>query len=108
MTFDLTLNLNTIIVPLVVSLSTLVIARKLNKKDKKRDEHEAIVKVLLDKLDAKKEEYLNAWKDEVNKNFCTIKTNTQKIADGLNDRVVYDHCNARMDKFDERIRQVGG
>ena len=108
MTFDLTLNINTIIVPLVVSLSTLVIARQLNQKDKKRDEHEAIVKVLLDKIDAKKEEALDEWKEEVNSNFCTIKQNTQKIADELHDKVPYDHCAAIMDKLDTRIRVLGG
>ena len=66
MEFDFALNVNTIIVPLVASLSTLIIARQLNKKDKKRDEHEAVVKVLLDKIDTKKEKDLTEWKEEVN------------------------------------------
>ena len=108
MVFDLTLNINTIVVPLVVSISTLVIARQLNRNDKKRDDHEAVVKGLLDKIDAQKEDNMNEWKEEVNANFCTIKANTQKISDEVTSRVPYEHCQERMDKLDVRVRVLGG
>ena len=89
---------------IAVSLLGFFMKRRFDAKDEKDVE----IKELLAKIEVTKEDANLEWKEEVNASFCAIKSDTKAITDALHDRVIYDHCNARMDKFDERIRSVGG
>ena len=92
------------IILVVVSLLGLFMKRRFDAKDAKDVE----IKELLAKIEESKENDILEWKEEVHDSLCTIKVNTQKIADELHDKVPYEHCSGRLDKLDERIRAVGG
>lgn len=95
-------TLETIIL-IAISLLGLFMKRHFDKRDKSDNE----LKVALGKLEDKKDMALGEWREEVNANFCTIKTNTQRMADELREKVHYEHCTGRMDRLDERLRKVG-
>ena len=95
-------TLETIIL-IAISLLGLFMKRHFDKRDKSDNE----LKVALGKLEDKKDMAVGEWREEVNANFCTIKTNTQRIADELREKVPYEHCTGRMDRLDERLRKVG-
>lgn len=77
-------------------------------REKRRDQHEVEVKRLLDRIGKGEEESAHRWECEVKENFRELKETTKKISDEVSDRVVYEHCNDRMDKLDVRVRVLGG
>jgi uncharacterized membrane-anchored protein YhcB (DUF1043 family) len=101
-------NLNTLIIPIVISLSTAFIIQHSNRKAKQRDEHETEVKKLLKQIEDTKEISLTEWQAEVHKNFNEIKDMTKKIADDARDMVPFESCDKRMEKLEERVRKIGG
>jgi len=102
------LILSLFLAPLTVSLMYFAIRRLFEKRTVDADKKDAEIKRLLGVLEVSKEESLSEWKEEVNASFCTIKANTQKIADELSGKVPYEHCAGRMDQLDERLRNIGG
>jgi uncharacterized membrane protein YhiD involved in acid resistance len=133
MTFDFThidLTWGMVTTPVISGILLFIFARFITRRDKKRDDEQAEVRKkrekaeetrhlervekdiriaeLLASIEAKKEADLEEWKEEVNASFCTIKTNTQKIADELTKRVPFSYCDKKVDDFDKRLREVGG
>jgi hypothetical protein len=102
------LILSLFLAPLTVSLMYFAIRRLFEKRSVDADIKDKEIKRLLGMLEQQKAEDLLEWKEEVNASFCAIKTDTKAISAALHDRVVYEHCNDRMDKLDTRIRVLGG
>ena len=84
------------------------IRRLFEKRTADADTKDKEIKRLLGILEQQKADDILEWKEEVNASFCAIKSDTKAITEELHDRVVYEHCNERMDKLDVRVRTLGG
>ena len=108
-------NMLEMIILIALSLIGLFFKRQFAKWDARdADERERAekrdddVKKQLDKMEELREANFALWKTEVNAHFCDIKNSHRKFIEDLHGRVPYEHCVGRMDKIDERLRNVGG
>jgi len=109
-----TLFLTLIVLPVLAKMITYSIKRQFenrDQKDKKIAELLALIvngkaKALADKEDIKAD-HLDEWRQELKHVQNNIKDRLDEIVIKLEGRVDWDHCNAKMEKIEDRLRSAG-
>jgi signal transduction histidine kinase len=97
---------NLFLTAFLVPLGLLLLGMWINRQFKTRDEKDLEIKNLLNKKDDEKEKAIIEWKSSVTQTLCDIKTKVEILGGALYDKVTWEHCSDRMDKLDERLREV--
>jgi flagellar biosynthesis/type III secretory pathway M-ring protein FliF/YscJ len=113
--YDITLVLTLLLIPLSLSLVSFIFKRYFAKRDtsdaekEKRDDAKAKqIRDLLEERDRDKDKSTDDWRHQSTKNQEVIKEELKKINDNMHDKVPFGECDRRMDKLDTRIRGLGG
>jgi len=113
--YDITLVMTLLLIPLSLSLVSFIFKRYFAKRDaadeakEKRDDEKAKqIRELLEARDKDKDRSTLEWRQQSTQNQEAIKGELKRIADNMHEKIPFVECDKRMDKIDARIRAVGG
>jgi hypothetical protein len=113
--YDVSIVLTLLLIPLSLSLVTGIFKRYFAKRDaadvekeKRNDEKAKRIRELLEEKEQIVAQSALEWRQHSTLNQEAIKAELIRIADNMHDKIPFRECEKRMDKFDTRLRSVGG